>query len=63
MTVRDEVCGMTMEPEAAPNRTYWSGRIYYFCSPRCKQLFLARPHWYVPVGTTELHPDQGHAAE
>lgn len=47
--VRDEVCGMEFPIEQATTRTRLKGRSYYFCSVRCKWLFLTHPGWYVPV--------------
>jgi signal transduction histidine kinase/YHS domain-containing protein len=42
---RDPVCGMQVEP-GDPGVEH-DGQIYRFCSPACRDLFLARPEQYV----------------
>lgn len=49
MKVHDEVCGMTILAEDAVGSAEFQGKTYYFCSPRCKQLFQEHPGWYVEV--------------
>ena len=52
MEVHDEVCGMTLQVEAAAVTVEFEARRYYFCSDRCKRLFEQHPAWYVPTGNT-----------
>jgi signal transduction histidine kinase/YHS domain-containing protein len=42
---RDPVCGMTVGPGALGAEH--AGRLYRFCSPACRDLFLARPAHYI----------------
>jgi signal transduction histidine kinase/YHS domain-containing protein len=49
---RDPVCGMSVGPDAIGAE--FAGRLYRFCSPACRDLFVAQPGHYVapaePVG-------------
>jgi signal transduction histidine kinase/YHS domain-containing protein len=42
---RDPVCGMTVEPDALGAEH--AGKLYRFCSPACRDLFLTQPEAYV----------------
>jgi signal transduction histidine kinase/YHS domain-containing protein len=42
---RDPVCGMTVGPEGLGAEH--AGQLYRFCSPACRDLFLAQPTHYV----------------
>ena len=42
---RDPVCGMAVEPDALGAEH--DGKLYRFCSPACRDLFLAQPAQYV----------------
>ena len=42
---RDPVCGMAVEPDAIGAEHV--GKLYRFCSPACRDLFLAQPAQYV----------------
>jgi signal transduction histidine kinase/YHS domain-containing protein len=42
---RDPVCGMSIGPEALGAEH--EGHLYRFCSPACRDLFLAQPRHYV----------------
>ncbi len=53
MTVRDEVCGMTITVERAADRCDFQGTTYHFCSERCRRRFEEHPGWYVPLKGTE----------
>lgn len=44
-TVKDPVCGMTVENGAL--ETAYEGIRYFFCSAQCRARFLATPHLYV----------------
>jgi xanthine dehydrogenase accessory factor len=44
--VRDPVCGMVVDPSAAPPESTWEGKTFYFCCPGCKQAFDQHPAKY-----------------
>jgi signal transduction histidine kinase/YHS domain-containing protein len=45
---RDPVCGMPVEPDALGAE--YAGQLYRFCSPACRDLFLAQPtHYTTPL--------------
>lgn len=46
-TVKDPVCGMTVDPETAKYRATFEQETYYFCSESCLHKFTANPHAYV----------------
>ncbi|MFL5259998.1 MAG: heavy metal translocating P-type ATPase [Hyphomicrobiales bacterium] len=46
-TVRDPVCGMSVDPHTAKHRAEYQGQSYYFCSARCREKFLANPAQYL----------------
>ncbi len=70
-TVKDPVCGMTVDPHTAKHRHTHEGHTYYFCNPRCREKFIADPMKYlapekapppapVPAGTIytcPMHPE------
>ena len=41
--VRDPVCAMTVDPQAGKPTLEHDGRVFYFCSPRCRDTFEAAP--------------------
>jgi len=45
-TVRDPVCGMTIDPERAAGSSDYGGETVYFCSKGCKAKFDADPGAY-----------------
>ncbi|GIT99112.1 MULTISPECIES: YHS domain-containing protein [unclassified Sulfurovum] len=45
--VRDPVCMMELDPRRATATAEYEGRLYYFCSDKCKDKFLAQPTVYV----------------
>ncbi|MEA3244753.1 MAG: YHS domain-containing protein [Gemmatimonadota bacterium] len=55
MMVRDEVCGMEFDSEAAVATARLNARTYYFCSDRCKRLFVEHPERYVAVEPGGAH--------
>jgi Cu+-exporting ATPase len=67
-TMRDPVCGMTVDPATSPHRFDHRGETYHFCSPGCRAKFAADPQTYlgltkpkaaVPKGTIytcPMHP-------
>ncbi|MEW5756317.1 MAG: YHS domain-containing protein [Pseudomonadota bacterium] len=44
-TVKDPVCGMEVEPHR--NEIIYLRMHFAFCSPQCKERFLAHPHAYI----------------
>ena len=69
-TVKDPVCGMTVDPHQAKHRADYHGHTYYFCAAGCKAKFEADPERYlnpsqkeaelVPEGTIytcPMHPE------
>jgi Cu+-exporting ATPase len=44
--VRDPVCGMALEADAAV-QTGFEGRTFYFCSQGCSAEFRARPGAFI----------------
>lgn len=43
----DPVCGMAVDPRAAPAKTCYNGIELYFCAEGCRQKFEAAPQDYV----------------
>ncbi len=69
-TVKDPVCGMSVDPQTAKHRAEHDGQPYFFCSAGCRTKFLADPERYlnpikdpappVPEGTVytcPMHPE------
>ncbi|MRR15008.1 MAG: efflux RND transporter periplasmic adaptor subunit [Deltaproteobacteria bacterium] len=59
----DPVCGMRVKPETAlkaRRESLHQGKIYYFCSDQCKQLFESNPESFLtPAGKhTAEHPEK-----
>lgn len=46
-SVKDPVCGMTVDPATAKYRASYAGQSYFFCSDGCRGKFEARPAAYV----------------
>ncbi|MBZ9798891.1 heavy metal translocating P-type ATPase [Mesorhizobium sp. ES1-4] len=44
---RDPVCGMTVDPAASKPTSEHGGRLYHFCSERCRSKFQAEPESYL----------------
>jgi Cu+-exporting ATPase len=55
----DPVCGMRVDPHAAPHRHAHLGRSYYFCSDRCRSKFAGDPVKYLSAqaGTSAPAPE------
>ncbi|MBS7701950.1 MULTISPECIES: heavy metal translocating P-type ATPase [Hyphomicrobiales] len=51
-TVKDPVCGMTVNPATAGFRSEHRGKSYFFCSAKCHDTFDANPSAYA-AGTAE----------
>ena len=63
--VRDPVCGMAVDPAAGKPRHAHAGRVFHFCSERCREKFAADPEAYaggppapepMPAGTIYTCP-------
>src|SRR6478672_8062942 len=51
-TVKDPVCGMTVDPHTASYRAEHNGHPYSFCSAGCRSKFVADPDRYIDPATT-----------
>ncbi len=58
--VRDVVCGMMVDPEAAPAKATYDGETYYFCAPGCKRAFEQNPEKYLQEESAEAHHHAHH---
>lgn len=48
-TVKDPVCGMSVNPDVAAGSIEYHGQTYYFCSNHCKQKFQDAPDRYIAM--------------
>ena len=46
-TAVDPVCGMTVDPATTAHHAEHGGRVFHFCSDRCRVRFLAEPDRFV----------------
>ena len=46
-TVRDPVCAMQVDPLTTPHHAEHAGRMFHFCSARCRERFAAQPQAYL----------------
>jgi len=46
-TVRDPVCGKSVDPTTTPHRAEHAGQQYFFCGARCRERFVAEPARYL----------------
>lgn len=44
--VQDPVCLMKFSPREAKSTVEYEGKLYYFCSPSCRDAFIVRPDTY-----------------
>ena len=59
MTVRDPVCGMSIEPQSAFAKRDHMGQTFYFCSQSCVDQFDKDPHRYMTTSaTTGFNPER-----
>jgi Cu+-exporting ATPase len=58
-TVKDPVCGMTVDPATAKHRSEHGGRTYYFCSAGCRAKFEADPVRYLAPPSAPVEPAPG----
>jgi Cu+-exporting ATPase len=67
-TVKDPVCGMTVDPQKTPHRHRHDGHDHHFCSAGCRNKFAADPGRYLEpkaparavagaVYTCPMHPE------
>ncbi|MFZ5445128.1 MAG: heavy metal translocating P-type ATPase [Myxococcota bacterium] len=55
----DPVCGMSIDPDAARGGSHeYQGRRYFFCSPRCREKFLASPPEYLAQAANPQASDE-----
>ncbi|TBR39074.1 heavy metal translocating P-type ATPase [Dyella terrae] len=52
-TVKDPVCGMTVDPAKAKFQADHDGQTYYFCAARCHDKFVADPQKYLQPAEPE----------
>ncbi len=50
-TIRDPVCGMTIDPAKSEHRTEFGGQTHNFCSASCRSKFIAAPEQYLTAET------------
>ena len=65
-TVRDPVCGMSVDPATSKHRAEHHGATYHFCAARCHDRFVAEPERYLspqpeapaaaPIGAVYICP-------
>ena len=60
-TVKDPVCGMTVDPHTAKHRAEHDGHPFYFCSNGCRTKFEADPARYIDPASaaTQAEPVPG----
>jgi YHS domain-containing protein len=46
-TVKDQVCGMLIDPDTAAATSEYKGRIYHFCAWGCRVAFERDPEKYI----------------
>lgn len=54
-TVKDPVCGMSVDPHTAVHRAEHDGHPYYFCSAGCRTKFIADPAKYLTPAELRSH--------
>jgi P-type Cu+ transporter len=55
-TVKDPVCGMSVDPQKTRHRTRLGDQDYFFCNPRCREKFIADPAKYLAPKPAEEAP-------
>lgn len=55
-TVKDPVCGMTVDPHSAEYRSQHAGKPWYFCSARCQTRFEENPEKYLGERQASAEP-------
>ncbi|UCH64205.1 MAG: heavy metal translocating P-type ATPase [Fidelibacterota bacterium] len=59
----DSVCGMSVDPTAAPAQIEHEGTTYYFCCPHCAEKFQTDPASYLTSVPAPAPEDQAAATE
>ena len=54
-TAVDVVCGMTVD-KPSDHRVEWAGRVFHFCSARCRERFDAEPSAYLDRAASGVEP-------
>jgi Cu+-exporting ATPase len=55
-TVKDPVCGMSVEPATAKHKRDYNGKSYHFCCQGCAQKFEAAPETYLAQQSDTAKP-------
>ena len=62
-TVKDPVCGMSVNPDHAAGSAEYQGKTYYFCSTHCRDRFQKTPEQFLATNQlTVITPLRPHAA-
>jgi Cu+-exporting ATPase len=56
-SVRDPVCGMTVDPATGQHRFDYRGETFHFCSAGCRTKFAADPRAYLDSDTKAAAPE------
>ncbi len=55
-SLRDPVCGMTVDPATTAHRTAEKGVEYFFCNAGCRAKFVAAPEKYIAISSAPVAP-------
>ncbi|WP_027330542.1 heavy metal translocating P-type ATPase [Marinimicrobium agarilyticum] len=55
-TVKDPVCGMSVNPQTAKHRSEHTGKTWYFCSAKCRSKFDETPEKYLGEDEKQEEP-------
>ncbi|MDO9562430.1 MAG: YHS domain-containing protein, partial [Bradyrhizobium sp.] len=58
-TVRDPVCGMTVDPATSKHRFDHQGQTFHFCSAGCRTKFAADPSAYLGNSKPKAEAPEG----
>jgi len=58
-SVRDPVCGMTVDPATSRHRFDYHGETYHFCSAGCRTKFIAEPRQYLDSSEPKAATPEG----
>ncbi len=60
--VKDPVCGMLVDPRSPRGGSAeYQGQLFYFCNPKCREKFVAKPLSYLGVVETPPKPESSDA--
>lgn len=62
VTVKDPVCGMSVDPASARGKAQFQGDMYYFCSPSCMHRFVSSPAKFLVGAYQPVPSDAGNSA-